>query len=66
VTTIDEKSPVKNLPDGATLSREQRIALLSRKLERFRESHDKKDKAAREWIAEMERELEDLKSSLVS
>lgn len=48
------------------LTPEQRITFLSRKLERFRESHDKKDRAAREWMAEIEREIEELKSSLVS
>jgi hypothetical protein len=62
--SVEENSSIKNDPGGATLSGEQRINMLSRKLERFRESHDKKDKAAREWIAEMERELRELKSSL--
>lgn len=64
--TGEQKSSITTPPNGAKLSGEQRIAMLSRKLERFRESHDKKDRAAREWIAEMERELEELKSSLVS
>jgi hypothetical protein len=66
MTGEQQKSSVQNLPDGAKLSSEQRITMLARKLERFRESHDKKDRAAREWIEEMERELEELKSSLVS
>jgi hypothetical protein len=64
LTGLEEKTATTNTPNGATLSGEQRIALLSRKLERFRESHDKKDRDAREWIAEMERELQELKSSL--
>lgn len=64
--TGEGQNSVTKLPDDAKLSGEQRIAMLSRKLERFRESHDKKDRAAREWIAEMERELDELKSSLVS
>lgn len=64
MTGVEEKTATINTPNGGKLSGEQRIALLSRKLERFRESHDKKDRDAREWIAEMERELQELKSSL--
>jgi hypothetical protein len=66
LTAEEQKESVKTTPGSAKLSGEQRIALLSRKLERFRESHDKKDRDARAWIAEMERELRELKSSLVS
>jgi hypothetical protein len=64
LTGVEEKSSVAKDPNGDKLSGEQRIQMLSRKLERFRESHDKRDRAAREWIAEMERELEELKNSL--
>lgn len=64
MTATEEKTATANAPNGATLSGEQRVAMLSRKLERFRESHDKRDRAAREWMAEIEREIEELKSSL--
>lgn len=64
--TTDEQKAVTNPPGGGRLTLEQRISMLARKLERFRESHDKKDRDGRAWIEEMERELDELKSSLVS
>lgn len=59
-----QNTPNKNSPDGAKLSGEQRVAILARKLERLREDRAKRDRKDSEWMAEIERELEELKSSL--
>ena len=66
MTETETKDNREKPPKSDKMSGEQRIAMLSRKLERFRESHDKKDRAAREWMAEIEREIVELKSSLTS